>query len=848
MSVIHIGNLSAITFKLLMPLSILAIAFCSGVEAATAEEEAATLGIPEPTSTAELETKRVTISSQPVRKKPRKKSTFVPPGFENLLEPQTTEIDVYFGSLFLISTLASYTPTDITLLTPETVIARIPDLLDPEKVLSILGDSMPTNSEYVCLKDNQSDCGNLTTSSVEIIFDENRFRVDLFIAPELLAIRSAGIDKFLPPSSSGASLLHQMNVAYTGLQGGQDNYNISGSTTFAIKETRVLALSNITRDENLTIDTLAVGREYSGKLYQAGVFRSSPASLVFVNETDFIGVTIGSSLDTRKDLDQSAGNEIQVFLDSRSRVDILKDDRLISTALYDAGNQILDTTLLPGGAYDVVLRIKSSFGRVREETRFYVKTHDIPPMDHTLYFVDFGELVVKELDRTLPTGTGESFLRAGINKRLTADFGGQLGFMKQEKNTVFEAGIFKLGRYYDLNLNFGAGNNNDTGLNLNARVRAGRTTLNTNIRRTWIDNDQSLMGQETIQGNINFSFPLGRGLFTITGRYNEQVSQTDKNVGLRYDFPIYQFGRSTLDIGLSVTKDNGNLLALFGFSLRQIRGNWRSEISSQYYNDKQEFLPDDSGFVNNVNTSWFDGDRFVSDVTWNVRATDDRENQFLETDIEIISDRGRLNVDSAYSLDQKKFNYGANFNTTFIINKNSMSLGGRTPARSALVMNVEGDVKDAFFDVEVNGAVRGSAKIGSKTVVGILPYQTYEVKLIPRGDTIVDFEDQAQTVTLYPGNVITMDFVASRVIVAFGQIVDEADLPVSNALIKGVTGLATTDEFGLFQAEIELTTRELQVQTRTRQCRVQLPVIETEDLVVSLEELVCISSDGSDTR
>ncbi len=772
--------------------------------------------------------------------KQAKPSRFVPPGFEDLMEPQTTEVDVFFGGVFLTSTLATYTPVELTFLQPEEVVERIPDLLEPPVILDALSSALPTNSEFACLKTTQTGCGRISTDHVEIIFNENEFRVDLFVGPDLLAVRDTDIDKYLPASSAGLSLMHQISAAYSGTGKSNGNFSIGQSTTLAYRETRLLALSNINDGEDFTIDTLALEREIAGRLYQGGIFRSIPANLVFVNQRDFAGVTFGSSLDTRKDLDQSAGNDLQLYLDSRSRVDILKDGRIVSTRIYDPGNQILDTSALPGGAYDVVLRIRDSFGRIREETRFYVKTNDIPPMDHTLYFFDFGEVVRKKDNRVLPAGTGESILRTGISKRISTRFGGQLGAMKQGDDAVFEAGIFNLGRIYDLNLSLAAGNNHDRGASLSARVRAGRTTLNVYLRRTWISRDTgSLMGQESIQGNLNLSFPLGRGLVSLTGRYNDQLTRIDRNTGLRYDFPTRVVGRSLFDVELQITRDNGSLLVLFGARLTMNRGRWRNEISSQYYYDDPQDNASDSGLISNLGATWNDGDKYISDVTWNFRAVDEQEDRNLESDLEILSDRGRLNLDTSYSARTDRIDYGALFNTTLIANRGNFSMGGRTQARSALVMDIRGDVEDAYFNVEVNGAVRGSARIGEKTVIGVQPYETYEVSLVPQGEAIVDFTDQVQTVTVYPGNVVTLRFEAKRVFVVFGQIVDENGDPVSNALIKGVTGLAITDETGFFQAEMESSSRELQVQTRSSRCSVSLPDYGSEDLIVSFGELVC---------
>lgn len=776
-------------------------------------------------------------------KKPRPKSTFVPPGFEDLLEPQTTEVDVYFGSAFVTATLATYTPTEITLLTPAEVVLEMNDLLDPAAIISLLSGPMPTNSELVCLYDTQTGCGELQTESVEVIFDENRFRLDLFLGPSLLAVRDVEIDKFLPKSSGGLAFLNQLNATVNGRESGDSSYNVGNSTTIAFRETRLLALSNVTREEDFTVDTLALEREFAGRLYQAGYFRSSAANLVFLTEQEFAGITMSSSLDTRTDLDQSTGNDLQVFLDSRSRVDLLKDGRLISTSVHDAGNQIVDTSSLPGGAYDIVLRIRDSFGRTREETRFYVKTNELPPLDHTLYFLNIGETAVREEDRTLPRTTGESLIRAGISRRLTRNFGGNIGIMSQEDEQLYELGIFQLGRSYELNLNYAEGNDGDRGVSLNTRFRRGPFTLNANYRKTWIEEDRtdlSLFGTRTTQGSLNISVPIGRAALTVTGRYNERADESaDKNIGLKFDFPSYHVGSTSFDSDIQVTEDNDEIQALFTLRLRFDRGNWRNEVTSQYYYDEFEDRDSEDGFINNLSTAWRDGDRFLSDVNWNLRATSERDDDTLETDLEVVSDYGRFNADVIYSDETEELSWGASLHTNLIANRGTISFGGREQARSALVMDVKGDVEDAYFDVLVDGAPRGNARIGSKTVIGIQPYETYEVTLVPKGDSIVDFNNQTQSATLYPGNVVTMEWKAARVIIAFGQLVRANGEPVQNALISGVTGIATTDDFGFFQAEIESDTTMIQAKSRTEECEATLPAFDRKETVVMMGEISC---------
>jgi len=773
------------------------------------------------------------LSQKPIR------SSGIPPGFENLLEPQTTEIDVYYGGAYLLSTFATFTPGSILFLDPLSVIEKVPDLLDKKLVQKSLEKEMATNSALVCLKPNQSACGKISAAIVEVIFDENQFRADIFISPTLLAVRSATENKFLPPSNSGLSLLNVIGATLNGQKGGSSNYNISNSTTLALRESRLLAISNYTKNEDFTFDTLALQREFRGRQYQAGYFRSSPSGMIFIREADFLGISLASSLDTRKDLDQSSGNELQLFLDSRSRVELLKDGRLISSHIYETGNQIIDTSKLPGGAYDIVLRIRDNFGSEKEETRFYSKTNLLPPKDQSLFFFDIGERVDKNKGDTLPKANGVDLLRAGISKRISSNFGGDLGFVYSDNIALLEAGIFKLGRNYDLRFNLALGSEDARGASLNGNFRLGRISISGNLRKTWSEDSRSIIGAPSMQGTLNVSMPFRKSSLSITARYNKRGADTDKNLGLRYDLPNYSFGNKTLFTDLQVSQNNDEFLVLLGARISLRKNRWQNDIRTRLYYDEQENLDSKSGLISHFSSLWQDGDRFLSDIDVSLRAIDERSDRFAEAEFNIESNLGRGNFDLTYSAENSTTSYGANFYTSILANKNTFSIGGRSQARSAIVLDIKGDIDNAFFDVEVNRIIRENAQIGKKTIISLPPYQTYEVRLLPRGESLVDFGNKTKIATLYPGNIVTFKWEATRVLVAFGQITNKAGKAIPNALINGVIGLATTDEFGLFQAEIESNAQSFLVKTRSSECRVKLPEFSTDSLIVTLGTLAC---------
>jgi hypothetical protein len=768
-----------------------------------------------------------------------KKKAFVPPGFEFLLEPQTTQIDIYYGGAYLTSTLATFTPNDITLLEPASVVSKIPDLLDSEQIIEFFTGQLSSNSALVCLTQNQSNCGKLNTATAEVIFDENRFRLDLFLSQDLLTVRDAGINPFLPPSDSGLSLLNVFSATVNGQEGRDENYNIANSTTLSYKESRLVAISNLNENEDLSFDTLAVEREFAGRQLQAGIFRSSPGALVFIRESDFLGLSFGTSLDTRTDLNQSSGNELQIFLDTRSRVDILKDGRLISTATYDTGNQILDTSRLPGGAYDIVLQIRDSFENVREETRFYVKSNRLPPLAETLYFFDIGEQVSKVAGKALPRRNGRDLIRAGVSRRITRNYGGELGVVSDTDQGLLETGIFRLGRNYDIRLNIAVGADSAKAASIISNFRLGGFSFGASLRETRSDAN-FFLGSELTQGSFTASRPIGRGSLQLSARYNKRQGSTEKNYGMRYEFPALSFHDQVVSTNLQASRDNGDWQVLLGARMAVKHNHWQTSLSTQAYYEDDNGAPTDSGVITNLSSTWQDGDRYQSDISVAVRAVDERFDRTLESELNVASQLGRANIDVVYSEESEATSYGASFYTSVIANRGTFAFGGKRQARAAVVLDIRGDVQDAYFDVEVNKMVRDNANIGSKSLLPLAPFQTYDIALRSKGSSLVDFSNETKTTTLYPGNVVTLTWEASRILVAFGQINDSNGEPIQNGLIEGVVGLATTDEFGVFQAEVKSTTRFISVRTRSSRCEVDLPEISANKLIVSLGALSCL--------
>lgn len=319
-------------------------------------------------------------------------SSNVPAGFEAFLQEQTTFVDVHFGGRYIYSGLATFDQSTITFDDPVALIDSIPGLTNTEELLRKISGPLMNNEQLKCVVAFQSNCGSIETDSIDLIFDPANYHATFFVAPEYLSLQLQQVSKFLPPSSGGLSLLQTLNITATGNDRSDEiQQNVNGRTLVALGGSNLHLTSNYSEDQGYEVDDLTWQRDVNGKRYIAGLLSNDRENLNFANQFDLVGISVGTNLSTREDLRLTTGNRIEIFLPTRSRVSIFKDGRLFSTEVLDAGNQELDTSSLPGGSYEVDLRIDDGSGE-RTETRFYSKNSRLPPADAPQYSLTIGQL------------------------------------------------------------------------------------------------------------------------------------------------------------------------------------------------------------------------------------------------------------------------------------------------------------------------------------------------------------------------------------------------------------------------------------------------------------------------
>lgn len=168
---------------------------------------------------------------------------------------------------------------------------------------------------------------------------------------------------------------------------------LNGLTTAAWRENSLYWSWDYSDSNQFSVNQLYGQRDFEGVEYNAGLLSTSGFGLSFSADQPVLGLRINSSNNTREDLDFSGGMPVTVFLPTRGRVEVRKDDRLIDSAFFEAGSQQLDTSGFPSGAYDIEIRILDEGGNLlSSETRFFAKQSQIPPVGEWLFFMETGRV------------------------------------------------------------------------------------------------------------------------------------------------------------------------------------------------------------------------------------------------------------------------------------------------------------------------------------------------------------------------------------------------------------------------------------------------------------------------
>ena len=152
--------------------------------------------------------------------------------------------------------------------------------------------------------------------------------------------------------------------------------------------------------------------------------------------------------------------------------------------------------------------------------------------------------------------------------------------------------------------------------------------------------------------------------------------------------------------------------------------------------------------------------------------------------------------------------------------------------------------KGAKFEIYVDRQSAGYAQVGSKTVLPLPAYDTYDIRLESRADAFLTFDESPRQVTLYPGNVNTMTWQIDRVLVLIGRALDLEGNPIAYARFKNINAFSGTDDRGWFQVETGKTDSLVLLKKDGSQCEIALNEYDNSEDVHVFNDLTCIPTNA----
>ena len=770
-----------------------------------------------------------------------------PAGFDDLLLPQRTLIDVVYGGRRVGVAMATFTPDSVQFEDPAKVAALLPGLSSAQAVIGGLANPIPSHPNLVCAADQPSNCGRLSPEIVGVIFDDAHFRAELFVNPAFLQAAEASEPRYLPAPNANASLADTLGATVSGSAKRGASYSLQNRTVIGYRDARLSADVSQSSDLGFQVDTLVAAMDRPGVRYRAGLFWT-PA-LDFYGQTRVYGVGVASQLDTRADLEQIAGNALVVFLPRRSQVDILRNGRLAVSKFYDAGNQILDTSNLPDGAYNITLRVREPGGATREMQQFFVKSRSLPPLGQPLYFLTAGVLADRASN---PQGGNPErlFIAAGAARRVSSALAVSGTAVVAGGSVLAEVGATYLSERIHFHGSVDASIQGNVGLLFDATLQPlASLFLTVDVRKAWgaapvgavsssgrensSFNPVALTPENRLSGpsfqfRASVTYVVGPAQLGFTGAYQDSPSSPRTySFGPSVNCPLWNSRDLALAFVANATLVNDSSQSYVGFRIQYTGANrsLHAEAGAETIADAgQGRRGGIAGSLTGVVTA---RDVLSSDLTATaaLNRTADRDTAALGGQL-----RGAYGM---YQVAAERDLNGANADTRYsasllvggALTPQGGAIGGEDTSESGIIARLDGNLEGLTADVLINGSRVGRIVVGQRLPIFLPPYKTYSVRLIPIGAPAVDFDTSEREVSLLPGNVETIIWRFEPVIAVFGRAVSDNGQPIAAARIEGARSPTSTDDRGYFQVEIAAGAKLILHDPVSGDCRIPLGAV-----------------------
>jgi Mat/Ecp fimbriae outer membrane usher protein len=483
-----------------------------------------------------------------------------PQGFEALAAEREVVLDAYFAGRKLGEVRARLSPGLSRFNEPEALAALVPDVADRPAVVEFLSGPLATNAAKACGPGPREGCGMLPEGQFGVIVDEERFRVDLLVSPNLLIRPDPLAERFLPAPPGAPSLISLFGLTASGSSRGGDTLHFQNRAIASVGRMRLRSDSSISTDTGLTFDNLTLESDRANWRYLAGLFWAPGSELI--GRRKIVGAGIATQLDTRQNKEELLGTPVSIFLQQPAKVDLLVDGRIIASRIYPAGNRLVDTASLPNGSYELVVRIQEDGRPPREEQRFFSKGSAMAPAGRPLLSVFAG--LIPSSSSGLSLRGDDLFYQASAAYRLSPALGLDAALLGTQHKAILEGGatyhlpwaqlrvgaLLSSGADYGALLRFNSVSQGPWSFSFDLRKivsrRGGPLLPVTRSRGTFSEDPDSGFADRGsfTQALSIIGYRIGQANVRLTGLYRRNGSEkADYSIGGAVDVPVLRTGR-----------------------------------------------------------------------------------------------------------------------------------------------------------------------------------------------------------------------------------------------------------------------------------------------------------------
>jgi len=740
-----------------------------------------------------------------------------PEGFEALGGEREVVLDAYYGGRKVGQVRATISPGLVRLNDPGAVAGLVPDVARVADLAAFLSGSMSANSARACGAVQREDCGVLPEGYYGVILDEDRFRLDIFVAPQLLRKPDPSEALFLPAPDEAASLVSLFGVTASGSDRGGETLHVQNRSIASLGRMRMRSDSSVSSDTGLTIDNLTVETDRGDWRYAGGLFWAPGSELI--GRRKMLGLGAATQLDTRQNKDALLGTPVSIFLQRPAKVDLLVDGRVVSSRIYSAGNKLIDTAALPNGSYELVVRVQEDGRPPREEPRFFTKGASMAPIGRPLFSAAAGLLP--------SSGRGLSFDQASFFYELTAAYrlapalGVDAVLIGTQKKAIIEGGATYHLPWAQIRAAALVSTSSDYGavLRLNS-VGQSPFSYSVDLRKVVSGNGGPLLPVTASRGTFSddpesgfadrgsytqalsiLGYHVGQANVRVTGLYRR--SSSDKaaySVGAAIDLPVVRTGRFDVVIQADARRTERDFASFIGARFLFNRGGFAFSGSGGISHQSQRSGANNRP-VGEVQAAWSRELADHSQVAGDVAVGRDADGSYARASAYAQTPLVNARADLLQQFGaHRTTQYAATLDGGFVIGTAGIGVAGKDINDTAVVVSIGGSDSGQLFDVLVDEIVRGTASAGKKLTIFLEPYKMYNVRLRPR-DGVASFDTAPKAVALYPGNVTDVSWKVMPLFILFGRAVAVSGKPYANADISGPHGIGRTDNEGYFQIE-----------------------------------------------